>query len=272
MDTRLASAIRRAIIANQSRSRFDFSAIVFSAKSCARRRTHHEREMIYSRVNQYTPVVFAERIERLVQTFPTRRISKDRLRPVICCSRFAGINFYGLVSPFLYGSPPRELPCVIDGGRAHAGKPRLESLETGFFSSFSLFLLFFLSSLLSSLSIALSSSRTVLASFLFFDVIEDRSTDDRRGRKFAIFKNDRLKYDKVKEKDWRKRGKREERRRNVEESRNGDPIGNWNRGSCIVVVVDHLSSNGRESFERGLRFRRSNMCVCMFGVYKRIAV
>lgn len=129
MDTRLASAIRRAIIANQSRSRFDFSAIVFSAKSCARRRTHHEREMIYSRVNQYTPVVFAERIERLVQTFPTRRISKDRLRPVICCSRFAGINFYGLVSPFLYGSPPRELPCVIDGGRAHAGKPRLESLR-----------------------------------------------------------------------------------------------------------------------------------------------
>lgn len=59
VDTRLASAIRRAIIANQSRSRFDFSAIVFSAKSCARRRKHHEREMIYSRVNQYTPVVFA---------------------------------------------------------------------------------------------------------------------------------------------------------------------------------------------------------------------
>lgn len=183
VDTRLASAIRRAIIANQSRSRFDFSAIVFSAKSCARRRKHHEREMIYSRVNQYTPVVFAERIERLVQTFPTRRISKDRLRPVICCSRFAGINFYGLVSRFLYGSPPRELPCVIDGGRAHAGKPRLESLETGFFSSFSLFLLFFLSSLLSSLPS--SPSSRLLSLFPRGDRSIDESIEGRENLRFS---------------------------------------------------------------------------------------
>lgn len=185
MDTRLASAIRRAIIANQSRSRFDFSTIVFSAKNCARRRKHHEREMIYSRVNQYTPVVFAERIERFVQTFPTRRISKDRLRPVICCSRFAGINFYGLVSPFLYGSPPRELPCVIDGGRAHAGKP-LESLETGFFSSFSLFLFFFAPLASFDRSTFFPSSNNFRLFSLFWR--EDRSTDDRRARKFVLSK------------------------------------------------------------------------------------
>lgn len=79
-------------------------------------------------------------MERLAEAFPTRRISKDRLQPVICCSRFAGINFYGLVSRFLYGAPPRELPCVIDGERAlenrDSNRCRQVSSALSLFSSF----------------------------------------------------------------------------------------------------------------------------------------
>lgn len=90
---------------------------IFREKLRETAQTPRTRNDLFSRKSIYAGGV-CQRIQRLVQTFPTRRISKDRLRSVICCSRFAGINFYGLVSPFLYGAPSRELPCVIDGGRA----------------------------------------------------------------------------------------------------------------------------------------------------------